>query len=1603
MSTPDKNQKDGTSDRGVDSAEHLPTDEQGTPESESEYALELLSDVRATLEAEGEVVNHAAQAIVDFAIKPLSGDGMEEGGRIFRDIQEFQRAVYGRDEAVFQFEAFFSTAKAQQAQIESMALATPIDFQKLEALLASFYELLAKAHQFLDRAHTLSRQIANGYSYLRIDHETSHPELVEDPQGAVVDLTKKRDAVQQRHIGPFRLPRFLQRSDESNTLTDQLNQARTFARISELAKNITDIPLQETLYAMQTETADAAFEKIRHYERDAYRGYDRSAETLTSESPYTDGKSYPLAYVYSALLRRTLIQGMEKNIDDFRECIQPLGPDATYRYYKKSKAGDAITALLRSIEDNNRFTMRQLFEGGPGPALAAAKEDEVRAVLGSDAVDETIRELHRVMLGRLYHFDVGSDISRNMVKTITPFHDHESMGAFVALSLMKDAAWNYPQSAGEEIVSALGEIPDNEHETYDQRIQRVIDALRNDPTIFKRTIENPQLAEFKDEMRTDPQFIIEVAASLEFSPIREIVLGTSQYDNFYEKTGVYTMSEKAARDVYGEAFDPSVFPLRKGSSDFDQHFLRTTEHILGKNDIQAGKIHEDTIGFEHHPHTYKEFIRVPPERMAYYLSKHGYPDTLFDPANGKVPNPAFEHAASLIVSYAVDQIESGDVNSDKTRFWCNVIEKLDAPLGQKELSALSRVIRESTQEKSKKSAEQALMSRVRVGDSTALAVVADLIPQFSDAVFSSIPIGDLLKNLTESALTELDENQAYFFLHTLLRTDDVLADADISSLVTQDYRKNFEHAMQRFCTELSDASGSILGFEQYVRSPHVLRFIARQPHKIEEVLQWPQMTPNLFEHFKPGGLLAHNIDQVTRDIFSNGDFLRRARETEQFLTSYVPYWKFLFFYTDRRLGGELASAVSRYPVSHLEGKPLKRLGIRRLEAMVREPHVARDVHDGTVDSIPFSMFHGTYKRIIFRDYLRRTVETSRSDSAKAHADRRNRRMASPTLSLEGNTYVHASAVDNISSMLLNGNLPQEALGESAGKDSYPFHIDFSHIASAPTGQSSVGDRLKGSYSRSHGVVGRFGEKGQLYYLYDRTSAHGWEAGKEYHAGEENGAPDRRHALVLGGIPSTEISGIVVAVPEQSLALAREAVMEHGCYIPLYDMDGRMLFSPQEYDAARAENNMSVPVEVWDYSQKIGEARGSNPGGTFAVQTQEGLKRYYVKMRPPQEAEQMWSEQLAELIYRELGIPVAHTRIVRVEGSTGHASELLPEDADQNRDQLKNGFLADALLANWDIAKSDNSLMSNGVLYRIDNGGALLYRAQGERKEAAKFSGTVGELETLAYAYPNVTRDDISAQLAVLKERCTDSAIDRLVDSVRLAGSDRDFLKRTLRERREYIINHFEGERHAQKPEQKDATLETLLSGEYLDDEEIIRHVPEWSHLVGESGYQHNGVLLGGHIKEAIVAVKALPEFDGLSEDEKRLALVATFFHDFGKPTGSASEPVVRDFDHELPSAQIAGRYMKQWGYSDDDTRHVVQTILYDGVASDIARGKVRDQSKNMSPQEFARALDYNPATLRILRAVNRADVVATVGAGRFGEIERAYNAFFDAALEARSL
>lgn len=153
------------------------------------------------------------------------------------------------------------------------------------------------------------------------------------------------------------------------------------------------------------------------------------------------------------------------------------------------------------------------------------------------------------------------------------------------------------------------------------------------------------------------------------------------------------------------------------------------------------------------------------------------------------------------------------------------------------------------------------------------------------------------------------------------------------------------------------------------------------------------------------------------------------------------------------------------------------------------------------------------------------------------------------------------------------------------------------------------------------------------------------------------------------------------------------------------------------------------------------------------------------------------EMTADRIYTAAGASVPEGRLydtaagpVKLTRYLGDDAETLasfyaratPAEIADVRTQLRKHFVLDALLANYDVAGAgnDNVLIVRGQAYRVDNGGALRYRAMGAPKGAA-FGDKVLELDSMrdpkvnpntAKIFAGITDAEVKAQVADLYSR-----------------------------------------------------------------------------------------------------------------------------------------------------------------------------------------------------------------------------------------------------------
>ncbi len=148
-----------------------------------------------------------------------------------------------------------------------------------------------------------------------------------------------------------------------------------------------------------------------------------------------------------------------------------------------------------------------------------------------------------------------------------------------------------------------------------------------------------------------------------------------------------------------------------------------------------------------------------------------------------------------------------------------------------------------------------------------------------------------------------------------------------------------------------------------------------------------------------------------------------------------------------------------------------------------------------------------------------------------------------------------------------------------------------------------------------------------------------------------------------------------------------------------------------------------------FKKYSGSQFGTNPG--FWSLDQGNNKLYYIKFaKNANKNEHIQREIEASKLYNLAGIKTPNIKSCKIYGEQfGLASEYVSEMKPiTNFKNVHIAFAADAWLANWDSLIDNNTMVVNGEPLKLDNGGALNYRALGELKP--NFGNTVEELLTL---------------------------------------------------------------------------------------------------------------------------------------------------------------------------------------------------------------------------------------------------------------------------------
>jgi 8-oxo-dGTP pyrophosphatase MutT (NUDIX family) len=223
--------------------------------------------------------------------------------------------------------------------------------------------------------------------------------------------------------------------------------------------------------------------------------------------------------------------------------------------------------------------------------------------------------------------------------------------------------------------------------------------------------------------------------------------------------------------------------------------------------------------------------------------------------------------------------------------------------------------------------------------------------------------------------------------------------------------------------------------------------------------------------------------------------------------------------------------------------------------------------------------------------------------------------------------------------------------------------------------------------------------------------------------------------------------------------------------------------------------------------KLGENKGSNPGGTY--QDAAG-KKYYVKLlKTPDHVK---NEILAAKLYQLTGAPTLDYHTV-ADNPNGISTDWQQLDSDNlsgltpaQREKAKLDFAAHAWLSNWDAVglTGDNigALLGSagGGHINLDVGGSLAYRAQGEPK-GAKFGVTVPEWDSLrdpgvnansAALFGDMTTDQL-AQSVKQVAKVTDEQILSAAEEAGYKASELAQMVYKLTSRRDDLIKRAKAE------------------------------------------------------------------------------------------------------------------------------------------------------------------------------------------------------------------
>lgn len=179
-------------------------------------------------------------------------------------------------------------------------------------------------------------------------------------------------------------------------------------------------------------------------------------------------------------------------------------------------------------------------------------------------------------------------------------------------------------------------------------------------------------------------------------------------------------------------------------------------------------------------------------------------------------------------------------------------------------------------------------------------------------------------------------------------------------------------------------------------------------------------------------------------------------------------------------------------------------------------------------------------------------------------DERNRNAAGYDMILERGDFIKGiGSVNYLKDILQNGSISKEYLGASAGSDLTPLDTDVSMII---TNDRTISDKINSTAANSYGPIW-FVLKNDDRFMVTRDSNRTFDAKKDMTKMEVfyTGVVGKDHYGIRTGFASSEINYVVMEDYDSRVGLE---IAMNGFYIPVADRNGKIIFTPNDYDKLR---------------------------------------------------------------------------------------------------------------------------------------------------------------------------------------------------------------------------------------------------------------------------------------------------------------------------------------------------------------------------------------------------------------------------------------------------